>query len=220
MDNNRFFKFLWRLNAILVACALILAIGDFIDTKLNQPSRQTTDGSFNIATYRVDERGETVVEERWRYGRPDEVTGTSGSILPLYLVAGADEPAYQIKNLAFVDANLAGSRWLLPDHQRRILNYQLLRSKDHDRVLAVLYEIADQDAAQGENGISVYLSRPDGKELTQVITSLDRIIGHAMPDEQRLVIFYVKDGAGHSDMLAISDFSMLESIKLPHPETP
>jgi hypothetical protein len=219
MDNNRFFKFLWRLNAILAACALILAIGDFIDTKLHQPSRQTTAGSYNIATYTVDERGETV-KERWLYGKPNEVTGTSGFILPLYSIEGTGEPAYQIRNLAFVDANLAGSRWLLPDQQRRILNYQLLRSEDHDKVLAVLYEIADQDAAQGENGISVYLSRPDGTELTPVITGLDRVIGHAMTDEQRLVIFYVKDGAGHSDMLAIPDLAVLESIELPRPETP
>jgi hypothetical protein len=218
VDENRFFRFLWRINAILMLCALLLVIGKSISEELDRRSRQPYEAPYNYATHEVDEKGGTVVEERWRYGGPSEVIGTSSLVLSLVSSGDADGPSYQLRNLLFVDANLENSAWLLPDNEKHILSHELLRFGDRDRVLAILYEIKAADSAesvQGGDQSSIYLSRPDGKELTPVVVGLDRSIGHAMTDERHLVVFYVKDGAAHSKKIALSDFSVVESIALP-----
>jgi hypothetical protein len=215
VDENRFFRFLWRINAILMLCALLLLIVKFVSEELDRRSQQPYEFPSNYATYELDERGETVVKERWRYGGPSEVRGASSFVLPLVSGGDAAEPSYQVRNLLFVDANLENGAWLLPDNQKHILSYEFLRFGDHDRVLAVLYEIKAADNAEGGNGLSIYLSRPDGKELTPVVAGLDRSIGHAMTDERHLVVFYVKDGAAHSEKIALADFTVVESVALP-----
>lgn len=218
MDGNRFFKFLWRMNAILILCVLVLVIGKFVHEAFDQPPNRKNYVP-NLVTYAVDPAGETVIEERWMYGRPSEVIGASSFVLPLHSIGNTDEPSYDLRNLLFVDANLENSKWLLPDNEKHIASYEFLRFRDRDRVLAVLYEVTDKDVddkepAEGGNGASIYLSRPNGKELTQVVASLDRILGHTMTNERQLVIFYVKDGMAYAEKIALSDLTVVESLAL------
>lgn len=221
MDNNKFFRFLWRINAILILCVLVLISGKFVYEEFYQQLyRESYESAYNLATYEVDPTGETVLEERWRYGRLNEVINTFSFVLPLYSIGNTDESSYQLRNLLFVDVNLENSQWLLPDNQKNILSYEFLRFGDYGRVSAVLYEVTSKETdvkelAKVGNGVSIYLSRPDGKEFTQVVVGLDRSIGHTMINKHHLVIFYVKGGVAYADKITLSDFSVVESITLP-----
>ena len=68
MDENRFFKWLWRANAILLACAVLLAIFSFVRAEIRNLRYVPPEILANMETYSVTEEGETVLEARWRYG--------------------------------------------------------------------------------------------------------------------------------------------------------
>jgi len=208
VDDNKFFKFLWRINAVLVMCTCLLLFGKFTYEKLYWRSGLPPSVTSNIETHGVDEKGETVVLEKWRYGDLQRVVGAPEFIVPFYSIWNVDEPSRHqrsLRNLLFVDADLKDSRWLLPDNQTHISSYDLLMSEDWDSVLAIVCVLDN----------SIYLSRPDGRELTQVIADSDRRIGHATIDDNYLVVFYLKDSVAYSAKIALSDFSIVETIALP-----
>ena len=106
--------------------------------------------------------------------------------------------------------SLTDSRWLLPDNQKTILNYDFLESEDQETVLAILYEIYE-----GANNNSIYLSRPNGEAFTSVISNVNRRMGPAIVDGNYIVIFYVKEGVVHSARIEVSSFSVSNSTTLP-----
>ena len=149
--------------------------------------------------------------------------GASGFVVPLYSTWTPDEPRLEyasLRNLLFVDANLKGTRWLLPDNQTRIGGYVLLRHRDWVLALAILCEIWDEPAGDVEQAAdeplrsSIYLSRPDCTGLVKVVAGLHRCIGDAVVDENHLVLFYVKDNAGHAARINLSDFSIVATTTL------
>ena len=152
--------------------------------------------------------------------------GTSRFIVPLNRVYRKGDPSgyrgSQLRNLLFVDADLGIKRWLLPDNETHLWDYDLvMRGEGEDkRTLAVLCKIGEEsDAIDEETGerirkTSVYLARPDGTGLVRVIECVDRIIEAAVADESHLVVFYVKDNMGHAARIALSDFSVVGSTKL------
>jgi hypothetical protein len=223
MDTNRFFGFLWRVNAILVTCALITVIGRFLYFDVYQQLYRSprTAVSANVETYRTDESGETIVEAKWRYGDLREVRGASSLLVPFYSVWTTQDPSARpsLRNVLFIDADLSGSRWLLPNNQMEICSYDLLALDDEEEVLAILYEVSEENPekvnATCTTGTSIYLSRPDGSELTKAIAGVDRQIGHALTDETHVVISYIKDGTVHSALVALSDLAVAQSMTSP-----
>lgn len=220
MDDNRFFKLLWRVNALLMAGVLLFVSGQLVYDRIFQESESVDSSLLNVITYDVDETGATVAEG-WRYGPLDAVAGAPGLILPLYSVGDADALGagnFSLRNLLFVDAGLQESHWLLSDNAHTIARYESVRGDKVARL--ILYEIHDQpaaDIAPGEEGhrTSIYLSRPNGQALTRLVTGVDRCIGHALVDEAHLAILYVRDEMAYAAKVALADLTVVETMALP-----
>jgi hypothetical protein len=213
VNDNRFFKTVWRINALLVMCALVLFIGKSIYDEFQRRSRQTDYYAYNNASYATNEKGDIIIKDKWAYGSPSEVTGVSVFVFPLFLVGDPNksESAYQIRNLAFVDNSLGYSKWLLPDNQKIILSYEFVESKDRDTVLAILYEILDK----GADKASIYLSQPNGETFTLIIANVDRRMGQATIVGNYVIVFYIKEGTAYSTRIDLSSFSVVDNIALP-----
>lgn len=226
MDENKWFRRLWRVNAVLILLVLVVGIGAHSHKTVRGWFREPYISSSNIAQvgFGFDASGDAVL--KGRYGRPRELPGASRFIVPLNRVYRKGDPSgYRgslLANLLFVDAALGVKRWLLPDNEKYISRYHLLTHgrDESERTLAILYKIMEEsDVVDEETGSklmkpSVYLSRPDGTGLVRVIECVDRIIGHPVADENHLVVFYVKDNMGHAARIALSDFSVVGSTKL------
>ncbi len=229
MDENKWFKRLWRANAVLILLVLVVGIGAQMNRTVSEwlyPSRYRL--ASNLSTYEYDESGDAVLKSEWRYGDPEKVPGASRFIVPLNRVLRKDRdeelgyPGPRLVNLLFVDADLVTKRWFLPDNAKMNWTYELLtrgEGKDKTTLAIRLGFWEESDEIDEETGkkiwkTSVYLARPDGTGLVRVIKCVDRIIGHPVVDENHLVMFYVKDNMGHAARIALSDFSVVGSTTL------
>jgi hypothetical protein len=218
MDENRFFRWLWRVNAILITLGLILLIGDLAYRRVISGWLNPAPESFyNLQTYRTSETGELIADAKWRYGAPQQLAETS-VLLPLLLIeegAGARQ-----SNLLLINTDkLEEARWIWPENPHRVWANPL---EVNEEVIAVLYETVDEEGhiAQGlttqeESGLNIYLAYPGGAELTPILKEVDRVIGYTVIEVNYLVIFYTKAGEGYSMKVNLSDFSVIEQITLP-----
>lgn len=81
MDENRFFKFVWRFNGIIIMVALVLALGVVC---------------YNIGKELFGSRAPQVIknvaedpsgQEKWRLGYPQQIEGTNYIYIPANLIA-------------------------------------------------------------------------------------------------------------------------------------
>jgi len=226
VDDNKWFRLLWRVNAVLILLVLVVGIGAHSYKTVRGWFREPYYISSNVMVETLDESGDTVLKAEWRYGDPKEMPGAPGFIVPLHRVVRERDPSgyrgYRLTNLLFVDAGLGVTRWLLPDNEKHISHYELLTygEGEEKRPLAILCEIMEEsDIVDEETGDkimkpSVYLARPDGTGLVRIIECVERRIDHAVADESHLVVFYVKGNMGHAARIGLSDFSVAGSTTL------
>lgn len=183
--------------------------------------------SPNVHQFGFDGEGNPVVKGKWRYGNPHSVPGESVLIVALYSVWHPGKPSdyYEsLRNLLFVDGDLKSRSWLLPDNNREIAGWQLLRQQAADwteqgPALATLLEVYEDDAeslqeAEPRSAVTIYLARPDGSELSQLFGGVTRVIGSELVDATHVVIFYVKNDTGHAAKIALADFSVTATTTL------
>ena len=213
MDNNKFFRIIWRINAILVLLALI-AVGSISAYKevhrwLNPWAYY---GTYNYSTSHTDADTGDVIETHWTYGMVQRASSSPGSIIPLL---SERDQRRTIRNLLFVDNDLE-NRWVLPHNDNIIWSYELLAVGDDSKVVAIIYDISkcNDDWCEEWSGQSIYLSRPDGSELTQVVAGSSRRIGQSTIDENNLVVYYVKDEQGYAAKVSLIDFTVTRSVEL------
>ena len=218
MDENKFFKSLWRVNAILITLTLILIVGEFayrriIDIWFNP----TPESFYNLQTYRTNETGEMVIDAKWRYGTPQQIDETF-VLLPLHLIEEG-EGARQSNLLRINTDEPEEAKWIWSENPHRVWFNPL---ESNGKVIAVLYETVDEEGniAQGlttqeECGLNIYLAYPGDAELTPIVEGVDRVIGYMVIEENHLIIFYTKDSEGYSMKVNLSDFSVVEQNKLP-----
>ncbi len=228
MDENKWFKRLWRVNAVLILLVLVVGTGAYVYRTVRGWFYEPYYGTSNIRQLVLDATGDTVLKAEWRYGDPEEVPGTSRFIVPLNRVFRGDRDELlgflgpTLANLLFVDADLGAKRWFLPDNEKLGWTYELLtRGEGKDKTtLAIRLGFSEEsDEIDEETGKkvwkkSIYLARPDGTGHVRVIECVDRIIDEAVADESHLVVFYVKDNMGHAARIDLSDFSIVGSTKL------
>lgn len=216
MDDRKFFKVLWRINAIAIFCASVLIIGKFVaDEFFQNPYRSP---AVNAVTYQVNEKGDVVSKEQWIYYGLRQLDGAPTLIIPLQPVTRLNYPSPD-RNLLFLTSDLQGGKWLFPDNQQDITEYRELHFGDNKNTLALWYEVIERttkkEQATPAGKPSLYLSRPDGSELTQILNGYDRRIDQLLTDENHLVVLYVRDSRVHSALITLSDFKLIEDVELP-----
>jgi hypothetical protein len=124
-DNNRFFQFVWRVNALAIAAVAVVAgmlglygLGSIVGYETRD--REVTD----LVT--VDP--EVPRQEEARLGQPIPIGGTQVVRIPLYLAQKTDATYYikssgdNIVNELYVDSNTGKSTWLFKGTKRLIFN--------------------------------------------------------------------------------------------------
>lgn len=124
MKSARLFRVVWRINAVLLLAAGVLALGGVLVglvASLSWDRRRDAQPPLAVA-----EEG-----ERLFLGAAQVVAGTPFVLLPLEsrrpgkgFASGGDEHA--TRNLLFHDVRGGESRWLRPDHRSRILDWDQL----------------------------------------------------------------------------------------------
>ncbi|MCH7854788.1 MAG: hypothetical protein IIB76_10700 [Proteobacteria bacterium] len=210
MDSKteRFFSWVWRINGLLVFLAVTLFLISFgvfafnsgIFAGLDRPETPLTDVA-----------GVDLAAEDLKLDRFKPLTGTAFLFAKLaapakYVGSGTSGATGMARNLLFFDTGSKTAHWLLPNTNHDILTQWFV----HDRpfrgvrqagaaqpiVIGLLLEIAEHvDHPDTEQLRKLVFVSVDGKSITTISESIERLIGQRHVDAKSLLIFYVRDGS-------------------------
>ncbi len=232
-DENRFFRFLWRFNAVLLAVAGVLAVLFLggIAVSIAVSNFATRDAAVPLKNTPVDKiRLELGTESVALRGTPfviyslnkvrdrDSETGVgSGSSF-----GGRYNPS-QVANYLVVDTGAARGNWVFPSETQAIWEqYPLYRTPagdDGDAVIALVLTVADSDtnkdgALSGGDRPSLYYYRPGDSRATKFF-SADEIIGVRQLDAARFWVSFGNGGHRSVAVFSTGDFQLLRKGEMP-----
>jgi hypothetical protein len=235
MDENRFFKFVWRFNGIIIMVVLVLALGAVC---------------FNMGKELFSARSPQVIknvaedplgQEKWRLGYPQQIEGTNYIYIPLVSELEYAKPhetsfskglhsyggsgdiySSPTKNILFVNTVSNQMKWLFPTNNQLITEVRLLsKSQDYGKrkIEAIMYELVQKDTngdkkLTADDASLIAFSMPDGSRYAEVISGADRVIDVLLVEKSVFIMFQTQ-GVGYSATLRLSDMSAIGRSELP-----
>ncbi|MGJ8533143.1 MAG: hypothetical protein ACSHYC_13260 [Alphaproteobacteria bacterium] len=209
MDDNKFFKFVWRINAMALALILILGVAILAWQLLLS---DVFKGQHAIDTVNIDQADNTIVETL-ELSVVERVTGHD-----LFRVSLESEQQYRHQrasketrqtdvNTGFYDPTTGEIVWLFPTSKQLISSvdalYQDPEKQDRDDsavVLMYLVTFVDQDSSNDQrlsnsDEKSVLAVEPNGKNGNIILSGLksDPIVWSSSTD-QYTIFFTTQDG--------------------------
>jgi CRISPR/Cas system CMR-associated protein Cmr1 (group 7 of RAMP superfamily) len=226
MDENKFFKFVWRFNGLVLLVAGILAIGVICFAGYGIFQETTRERQVrNI----VNVADKTDLDEKWRLGYLKDVDGTPYLMIPLhsdqsYAQSYYSKSSYSTRNYLFINSDTNQKHWLLDTNDYLIMNDEMLSVEKNNaknrKVRAILYHMVKKDT-NGDGRLThddlsvVALSKPDGTEFREIFSDLDVFIGHRVIDKNSALLIYQKNGKGYSATLSLKNFELSTATELP-----
>jgi len=236
MEENRFFKTVWRINSLGLLCVslgMLFIVGMVLTEEFFRPGGQ---GEI-ITNVAPDPEG----EEKWRLGYSRKVSGTPYVLVPLisekeyvrlrgtgfgpsashsYGKGGLSSPT---RNVLVVDGEKNEQRWLFPTNEQLITEIEQLKDTDctSDRkTMALQYVVVKRDTNRdeklsGEDLSAVAFSRVDGSGYREVVTEADSVLASHLVNNDKTLLIYQRKGVGFSATVDLGDFTVISSKELP-----
>lgn len=236
MEENRFFRTVWRINGLGLLCVslgLLFMIGMVLYDELRGP-----DGPGQVITnVAPDPEG----EEKWRLGYSRKISGTPFILVPLisekeyvrlkemgfgasakhsYAGSGLSSPT---RNLLIVNGDGNEQRWLFPTNDQLITDIEQLndpKCSSDRKTLALQYQVVKKDTNEdntltGEDLATVAFSKVDGRGYREVVSEVDSVIASHLIDDSKTLLIFQRKGIGFSATVNLADFSLISSKELP-----
>lgn len=207
MDNNKFFRAIWRFNGLLLSAACLLFAGRWVYERLRPLDPRMYFG--NNASASLEYQGH-IREAKWRFEDPREIGGSPSRVVPLRLVGFKDASTEStVRNLLFTNTR-AGSTWLLPDNRREILAWEPVQKPGESKVAALCYVI------RSDAGVDVFVSAPDGTGFTKALSGVVRVVQMSGGNDDDIVVFFVRNEQLLVAHIPIADPAHAQTLELPH----
>ena len=225
MEKNKFFRFVWRFNGLILMIAgllsiLVLVFGGY------KVFRDTTRENNTWDIVNVQEENE--VKKNWHLGYMSIIRGSPYVMVPLnsnqiYAQSYYSKTSSSVRNYIFSNMKSNEKNWLFDDNQYLIADIDFLPEKQNgsdDRdVRAILYKIVKRDTDNDKRLTTddlqtVGLSLPSGKNYREILDEIDLIIGHTVVDKNTLLIVFQRKGIGFSANVDLSTFTVSNETEL------
>lgn len=226
MEESTFFKKVWRLNALIILVAgilaiLLLLIGGYHTARNIFGSHQAT-SIVNVAE-------DAHIDEDWTFGYMESLEGTDFTIVALesdqsYSQSYYSKSSASYRNFLFINSSTNKQNWLFPNNKWLITHKTLLSENTScdstHEVSGLLYIIVKKDTdgdkrLTNKDKVTVILSSPSGDSYTEILPSIDRMIGHNVVSSDAFLILYKKDGVAYSAKYSLHDFSLINESDVP-----
>jgi hypothetical protein len=232
MEENRFFKFIWRLNgvAIMLLLLFLMVVAGYHCVKEILPRRRPV-AVINVAE---DPKG----EEKWTLGNPQDIDGTPFIYIPLVsekkeiniAKPGMVNKALRSydgghsKNLLFLNKQTGEMKWLFKDNRQLVTNTNLLSlEKRYDKerkIEAILYHVIAKDTngdkkLTSEDSADIGISYPDGSHYKELFQDVERIFGASVLGGREILVLYQSKGKGYASTILLQDMSIREKKEMP-----
>ena len=230
MDENKFFKFIWRINGLLIFSIAALSLILLTFTLYHEFNRAT--GERNVhSVVNVDEEQE--VENRWVFGQISTLQDTPYIILPLYSNQEYDQTyfsksARSNRNYLYINTLTENKNWLYDHNRFLISDRETLKikkvdsEKDQKTPIAHLFQVIENDTnADGrlntKDKLNIVLTHIDGTNRQNILSNIDDFLGHTLNDNNELVALYSKDNATFSVRINLETFKISSQTEVKKP---
>ncbi|MBT3041009.1 MAG: hypothetical protein KME37_18960, partial [Candidatus Thiodiazotropha sp. (ex Codakia orbicularis)] len=226
MEENKFFRNIWRINGLILLVAGILAIGVLTFAGYKLYGETTHDRSArNIVN--IQEGSE--IKEKWHLGYMTDIQGTSYVMVPLnsdqsYAQSYYSKSASSARNYLFIDSKNNDQHWLFKNNEQLIADKTMLSEhgygNEERNVRAILYQVIKKDTDKDSRLTSkdlktISISHSNGSGYKELTQGVDIFVGQHTVDENTLLIVYQKQGVGYSANVSLSNLALSNEQKLP-----
>lgn len=228
MQENNFFRFVWRFNGLALMTAGVIAIVSiFFAGFMLIKNMSASDTSTSI----INVQKETNSTQILKLGQLRSIKGSSCVIVSLTSAKkgnsksfGSSYSSSSIKNYLFINNKTNTQNWLFKDNKFLIHSIVFLPeqgySKNEKDVQAILYKIVKNDTNKdkklsGRDLQTIALSKPDGTGYKEILHEIDSYIGQEYIDSETLLIMYQKKGQGFYSKINIKTLKVLVEVELP-----
>ncbi|TAL40195.1 MAG: hypothetical protein EPN97_00520 [Alphaproteobacteria bacterium] len=228
-DNNKFFRFVWRFNAIVIAGGAVLCIllGSFAAIKILKSETRT-----RHVTNLVNLGNQTEIKDELVVGSPRMMAGTDYAEAPLYRVQSYDMSYYSKSsgrndvNFLFFDGRTGESKWLMPTTAQLFIAHEALVEKPDNitagknKVIGIVYTVVEKDTngdsrLTEKDKITVSYSLPNGSEYKKLVEDIERLHGIEQIGDNRLIVFYEKNKETISEIYELPSLERISQKAIP-----
>ena len=221
MEENKFFKLIWRFNGLVISVAGVLAIGVllFAAYKLFQDvTRERTTRSI----VNIEENSE--IKENWRLGQFSEINDNKILMIPLHSDQSFDRAYFSkssnsTRNYLFINTETSQEKWLFDHTNYLIERSDKLRRGDYNSkepIIAILYQVVKLDSDH-DNRLSsadlttIAITKPDGSGYKELIKEVELVVDHTLLNEKELFLIYQKSGVSYSAILNLENMELTKT---------
>jgi len=225
MEENKFFKLVWRFNGLVISVAGVLAVGVLLVVAFKLFQDVTRDRTTrNIVN--IEENAE--IKENWRFGQLSKINDGKVLMIPLYSDQSFDRAYFSkssnsTRNHLFINTETSQKTWLFDHTNYLIERSDKLRKGDFNSkepILAILYQLVQLDS-DNDNRLSagdlrtIAITNPDGSGYKELIQEVESIVDHTLLNRTELFLVYQKAGVSFSTVLNLESFELTKTDKLP-----
>ncbi|WP_016954921.1 hypothetical protein [Catenovulum agarivorans] len=225
MEDNKFFKLVWRFNCLVISVAGILAIGVLLFVML-QIFTETTRERNRQNIVNIDENEE--VKENWRLGQVTNLLSHKTLMISLnsdqsFNRGYFSKSSNSTRNYLFINTETNSEQWLFDHTNYLIESTNHLRLGDYNSkevVLAILYNLVKLDS-NSDNRLTpsdlttIAISKPNGSGYKEILTDVEQVIGNTLLSETELFIIYQLNGKSLSSIINLTNFELSNTKELP-----
>jgi len=230
MKESKFFKFVWRLNGLILMIAGVLTIGVLVFAGYKIITDITRErNTHNI----VNVQDEDDIKEKWQLGNMSDIEGGPWIMIPLnsnqsYAQSYYSKSSSSVRNYLFINSLNNEKHWLFNTNDYLIADTELLSENEYGSserdILAILYKVIKSDS-DSDNRLTnkdlqtISISLPNGMGYKEILNGVDNFIGKKIVDKKTLLILFQKEGLGYSANVNLTEFTVSNKTELPkvHP---
>ena len=228
-SESRFFKYVWRFNALAIAGAAISVIllsgyaGFTVFSEVTRTRRVT-----QVVNVGQQEK----VSEEFSLGSAVAIAGTPYIRLPLYRGQSYPGSYYpkrsdqNIVNYLFLNTSTNESRWLVQSAGQLIVESQILFNKvkstpDEARTgVGVFYAVIDRDS-NGDNrlserdAVSLATGAIDGTNYRKLVENIEQLYSVQQIADDKVLVLYQKNQQTISELYSVPRMERLMQTNIP-----
>lgn len=226
MEENKFFRYVWRFNGLILMIAGVLGIGvlAFAGYQIFAEIARERD----VRTI-VNVQEENDIKEKWQLGYMSKIQGSPYVMIPLnsdqrYAQSYYSKSSSSTRNYLFINSKNNDKHWLFNTNQYLVVDSEFLSENEYNsderEIRAILYKMVKSDTDNdkrltSKDLLTIGMSLPNGKEYKEILEGIDVFVGQRLLDPNTLLIVFQKDGVGYSANVNLPGFVVTDETELP-----
>lgn len=242
MDENKFFKWIWRFNALAIFVALLIMGALILEHLYQQFSIEeiTPTPVINLAE-------DPEEKEMWQLGEAIEINGSGYVLMPLVsqnneaevreersgfnnfsggtygISGGYYYPQNPTKNILFLNTQTNESYWMFENANMLIYDIELYprfyTGQRKDYTTSILYKVRNKDSNKDgvvnkEDRRGLAISDPLGKKYSIVLDEYDSLMHKQITEDDRLFLVYQLGDTGFSLQYDMQNMKLISKKEL------